>query len=714
MGKIIKIKGNVKQESDSEVLLFADEQCIFGIDDLFDETGKRLEWFLKDEKGSRIFKKKGEWNDKILLAINKKLCGDYRYNLGASFKSISYPSIYIGGYCDPKITNAQTDLPQKVGCGIIKRKVTIEAEGLNGNTLDLELDFYDKCQNVSKKCVEGVAVFDISIDTTSFLAKLVKDNKKEIEKSLQIKIKNKAGKFIKNDSGSDVIIEQKITISTELKESPKASKNKTKTNIKPADKIKPEVNGIIELEKIAFTTAYNVCNDEYRNNNDLWILNGGNHWLKKRTDEDKKKPDPLPITLSSDKSIEMTVVFGTILEIDGITIRVRDKDGKYIFPEKPHTKKKKGEEFSVTFVSNSPAYGTVQYLDTFELIFDYSFDNTIWLPLGCARFCLYLTLNNPSYVSPLPNPSYINETLLWLTCDAAKGLSNKDNIVDTIFSKLKSLKVVRKREGDSKYLSTNLKNKGLGYWRGNSNFNNNFKLTGRIGTIDLLLGKYGEARCGEWADFFIYLCNTQGINNLISLPFYAMGMFNTYYPIVDLTAWGVNTSKSPHNSSGTEALIMSTPTGNLDHAIEYDEEISSAFLVKSPADSWQLVDGQILKQLKAIAQGNDNPLHMFWDHVFAVRTGRFYDPSYGVAGATSHGSKAQLMKEYARTCLAGVPMVAVPNPTSRIKGEKYKDKHTGKYVNFAIAYTFESNKNKVPGFTYKYITTNIDDKLYFT
>ena len=233
VGKIVRIKGNIKRENSDGFLLLADEQCIFGIGDLFDNSGKgALTWHLKDNKGIVLFTKKGKWNDTLLLSIQKKLCGDYHYSLGASFNSTVYPSVSVGGYCKQKITGAKTGLPQKTGCGIIKGQITIEAEGLNGNALSLDAEFSDTCLSLQAvKCVEGIAVFEISIDTFQFFPEILKTGK-DVEKSLKVKIRDGSGNYIKDNAGNEIVLEQNMTVSGFCLASPQFPANNTIASVK--------------------------------------------------------------------------------------------------------------------------------------------------------------------------------------------------------------------------------------------------------------------------------------------------------------------------------------------------------------------------------------------------------------------------------------------------------------------------------------------------
>jgi hypothetical protein len=712
MGKIIEIKGNVRRESENCVLLLADERCVFGVEDLSDESNKgTLTWFLKDDKGKEVFKKTGKWNDKFSLTVNKKLSGDYRYQLGAAFKLKSketvYPTVFIGGCCEPKITDVKTDLPQKVGCGIIRGQITIEAEGLNGNTLDMEIDFADRCYNLSTKCVEGHAAFNVSLNTISFLAELTKNQKKEIEKTLRVRIRDKSGNPVKDCGGKDIVIERKITVSTKEKVNVKVPENKTIVYVQNPDNIenevKSEVNGIIDLIKVKVNTTYDVCSDtikdykkEYKN---LWILKEGAnyyHWLKKRGDSDDKKPLVLPVTLNSNQSFSFDATFKTLLPVDGdkLKIRVNEKDkgqkDKYqisISVNQMTGQKNKDEEFTVSFASDMPYANSVRYFENYPLFFEYSVDENSWIPLATVRFCIYITKNSPlwgDYDTCIPfsgavdklktnlattlkilnsGRKYILESLLYISCmpQLPNKMSNQV-VVDNIFKVIKDLHVKRARNTED-----------LGYWRCSSALDpskffpiRSEDFTEELRSVRFLL-RVGDGRCGEWAQFFRELCLTQGIPGIKQLDF------------------KIDPKNNKYKNDGKDY-------------------ISNVFLMKT----WTISDPHRPVDKGCRAQGNNKPLNVFKSHVFCVYEGVFYDPSYGLKGREVHTSGKSVLAEYCRAALQSIPFSIIDKENGE---EFYDQRHSGCYMDPQQGIIPYPDMKDVPKL--KYLNINVEMETYF-
>ena len=87
------------------------------------------------------------------------------------------------------------------------------------------------------------------------------------------------------------------------------------------------------------------------------------------------------------------------------------------------------------------------------------------------------------------------ETLLWLGCTNApdKELLPKDE--EDVVRSIKNKRVIRVREGDTRYLNINWSTEGLGYWRGKSAIEGDPDF-GYLRSVRYLL-QYGEARCGD-------------------------------------------------------------------------------------------------------------------------------------------------------------------------------------------------------------------------
>ncbi|ADV50559.1 hypothetical protein Celal_3293 [Cellulophaga algicola DSM 14237] len=452
---------------------------------------------------------------------------------------------------------------------------------------------------------------------------------------------------------------------------------------------------ILVLTKVAFDTKYDICSDDVADFSDykkFYILeDGGNyyHWLYKRTNPDDYstiKPEPIPITFSSTDKIKLTATL-KVTTTDPFTkppeIRITDKDSKYTFGIE---KGKTSGEFEVSFKSdNKPYEDTVQHIPNFELIFEYSEDGRAWTKAGSCINTLYLTWKEPKYSSyriessqketlkikaSFNSKENIQETLLSIGCKQAKGLGNatkktEDNaeqILDAIFKEFEPLKITRTREGTA-YLDKDLSSEGLGYWRKASS------LTGSFTRGLRTLLRDGEARCGEFTSFFIHIALSQGIeaNKFAFTSAVGAGLIPALIPpkyinsIFLVKTWTIKDPKAP---------IENPPTGNK-------------------------------------AQGNDKPMHFFWDHVFATfdkgTEQKYYDPSYGAKGSKFFTKPKELLNTYSSNSLTGVLFAK-----EDIMGEPFFDaRHSGAYLDLQTA-----GGGKIP-FLYKTISLDMEKYLAF-
>ncbi len=264
----------------------------------------------------------------------------------------------------------------------------------------------------------------------------------------------------------------------------------------------------------------------------------------------------------------------------------------------------------------------------------------------------------------------ISETLLWIGCKQAKGLGNstkktednEEQILDAFFKEFQPLKITRAREG-TVYLDKDLSSQGLGYWRNTSS------LTGSFSRGLRTLLRDGEARCGEFTFFFIHIALSQGIKvNQFAFT----------------SAVGANLVPSPSISKFTNSI----------------------FLVKT----WTINDPKAPVENPPIgnkAQGNDKPMHFFWDHVFATfnkgTTIKYYDPSYGVKGSNYFAKSKELLNTYASNALTGVLFCK-----KDALGEPFLDvRHSGAHLDLQTA-----SGGRVP-FLYKTLTVDMNKYLAY-
>ena len=496
------------------------------------ETPAKVTWKIKDTSGKNVLNTfSGNVLDKAKMKINKKYSGSYGYVLEATNDvSKDKASTYVLGNCDPKIVTAQwskvegASVQDEINYGQ-SIYITLDTEGLNGDKLTFEL--YNKKDDkktlgtVTGDCING----DITVKMPTIGGLKPPGTAKTLEdlEDFIIKVKNPVGVYIKK--GSD---EKVVTFKIKNKTAPEAPEVPTNiTPLKVGEPDKAPVSiGILSLDKIKVDTKYDVCNDAVKDSTDdknFWILEDKGkyyHWLRTRSNaKDTSKPSQLPITLRGADNLTFTATFKTILPIDGITVRVRDKENKYIFKDMPHPKKAKDALHEITFSStNIPYKDSVQYFPDFELIFDYSLDGKSWTPLGSTKFCFYLTWEMPVWGSfdtlstetmqiTYKGKNNICETLLWIGCKQGGKLKTitEETLIDEVFKDFKTLKVTRRRESTS-YVSPNWSVEGLGYWRNSSSAAGSF-----VRGLRSLL-RDGEARCGEWTTFFQHILLTQGLS----------------------------------------------------------------------------------------------------------------------------------------------------------------------------------------------------------
>lgn len=448
----------------------------------------------------------------------------------------------------------------------------------------------------------------------------------------------------------------------------------------------PPSLGNLDLISININTSFDVCHDEvidFSDYKNFWILEDKGkyyHWLNNRTNtDDQIKPDPLPITLASTDNFILKAIFKTKAPM-ACQIRIKDSDNKFIFQEEQHPKKNTDEEYEIVFTCDTKPYkDTVQYLENFTLNFEYSEDGTTWIPMKSVKFCLYLSWKKPLFstfetasnsketmqikCSSNRNKENICETLLWIGCNQSKGLgkeeeekkndiikkrdeklkdiekikdkkeqqkqkkiinddakretdnvkNNEEQIIDSIFDIFKTLKIVRRRE-------TKWNSEGLGYWR-------NVSMGDFVRGLRTLL-KDGEARCGEWTDFFQHILLAQGMsvgNDTIGICTEYGFSYTPYFPTY--------IEKTPSYSS--------TPT-----SIQF--AVKNA--IHTDITNFQVTTGD------SPGQGNPKSQPLFIDHYWFYYTKgkRFYDASYGKTYSKTDSN----LKEYCKDNLNSIFMTS--------------------------------------------------------
>jgi len=332
-------------------------------------------------------------------------------------------------------------------------------------------------------------------------------------------------------------------------------------------------------------------------------------------------------------------------------------------------------EFDLIFESKNSPDGVIQFSPYFNLEFEYTDGQGNNGFAGSCSFDLFLTWEKPGYkyfekpkrlrktaklkCSENSNKKNILESLLYIGCKQASTLgkqkntqeANEEEILDAIFKEFADCKVNRRR---------NQFPNNMGYWRGHSKLRSSRKFGAERGLRFLLY--YGEARCGEWTTFFLHLALCQGI---------------------ELKQFVILSGNNP----------VFDPT-------KYNNTI---FLVKN----WKVQDPKPpLPKTSVNAQGNNNPMRFFWDHVFIMFTKgsslKFYDPSYGLISSNLFSNESVLLNEYTTIALDGVLYVKEDSTT----GLKFKeDKHVKDYIDPA------KGKASSDKYKYKTVAKNMEECL---
>lgn len=450
---------------------------------------------------------------------------------------------------------------------------------------------------------------------------------------------------------------------------------------------------------------YDVCNDTVDNFNDyknFYVLEEKGegvdfHWLENRANhtitiaDNYLKPVFIPVTIPSTEKIKIFITVQSFTDYS-VKIRLKDTQNNYIFPNE-YTNRGEGIIKDLEFESNNiPFDRTVRYFPFYYFYMEYSIDGGItWKSSGnFINLCLYITrkriedllsvgnqltdflskssVRNPGsqYYSIATTPDKINvltnnqtgresilETLLYIGCSKADKESVDQNIVDKVFDYIAKLDTPRHRISGS-----------MTYWKKGGPSGIPDSMTFR-GVRHLL--KFGEARCGEWTNFFQDICKLQGVTGLNNFSFEA------------------------------------------DNRTDANGYTNYLFLVKS----WNIADTQRNKlkapvNLGGKAQNTSNePFNLFWDHVFATYNNRYYDPSYGIKSTTQFYDDKLLLKAYAARALSGVVSAKQNNA-----GEAIHDHlHSRQYINPSIWYHNIATPTNTDKYEYKIITTNMQNVL---
>ena len=224
-------------------------------------------------------------------------------------------------------------------------------------------------------------------------------------------------------------------------------------------------------------------------------------------------------------------------------------------------------------------------------------------------------------------------------------------------------------------LKTNEKNQydtHLAYWRGISDVDNESKYQPffrKKGTdihyrrcVRTLL-RHGEARCGEWTSFFKHIFYVNGIKNVEEITLFSTRggggtQYATFYPSEIVKRDAIIASE---HLTGFKDGWFFTKEGGISPGPDPTRDIQNSLTLKTKA------------------QGNDDALNLFSDHVWFRHsiTKRFYDPSYGKVFSKVDST----LSKYSSELLSGVLFVKpLVNPPMLSPGEKnFYNRHAGQY-----------------------------------
>ncbi|OOV19182.1 hypothetical protein [Flavobacterium sp. LM4] len=197
------------------------QEASFVVGEWFNETTeeerRNINWLWMDHNKIKSFKEtRKPAGEPYGLTFPKKLCGSYAYYLETSLSGEHDPrntGVYVFGKCEKKITSASWSKKQNTadnseinyGQDLF---ITLETEGLNGDTLKLELYSQKESKlidTIKGNCTDGI--FKGKFKTISYRKF---PGLPGVVENFYVKVINIENEYIKNASGSDKILSFKI------------------------------------------------------------------------------------------------------------------------------------------------------------------------------------------------------------------------------------------------------------------------------------------------------------------------------------------------------------------------------------------------------------------------------------------------------------------------------------------------------------------------
>jgi len=225
---------------------------------------------------------------------------------------------------------------------------------------------------------------------------------------------------------------------------------------------------------------------------------------------------------------------------------------------------------------------------SFTLNWSMSVDGgSTWTSIFTTKHTVYVTLDDPS---PNTDGQHFEETLFYLGCKDANGVSSQTDLINDVWTDFQSRAMHR---------VSNLSS-AMTYYANSANPYSTHN------GVDSLMA-FGDGRCGSYQQLMMQILYDQGLPE------------STVKPKV----------VTPNTDYISQALTAYQAQYGVDPTTIYDQRnVRNIFFVKN----WTLSTSTPFSPVDLPdipAQGNSNPIAVFGDHALVEINGQIYDPSYG-------------------------------------------------------------------------------------